>query len=136
MSGRGPGEGDCGVRLFAGGDAGARRPVWGRDAAAGDRVWCRPARLHCRTGVRAEIGLQARTARMSISDPPLQQLPSGDWKIRRCLVADPGKVIVASDYSQVEMRVLAALCGDETLQQAIVSGADLHDFTAERVFGP
>lgn len=81
-------------------------------------------------------GLQARTARMSISDPPLQQLPSGDWKIRRCLVADPGKVIVASDYSQVEMRVLAALCGDETLQQAIVSGADLHDFTAERVFGP
>ncbi|GAA2230457.1 DNA polymerase [Herbiconiux moechotypicola] len=88
-------------------------------------------RLHASIG-----GLQARTARMSISRPPLQQLPSGDWKIRRALIADPGQLIVASDYAQVEMRVLAALCQDETLVEAILSGTDLHDFTAERVFGP
>ena len=81
-------------------------------------------------------GLQARTARMSISRPPLQQLPSGDWKIRRALIADPGNLIVAADYSQVEMRVLAALCRDPKLLEAILSGEDLHDFTARLVFGP
>lgn len=88
-------------------------------------------RLHASIG-----GLQARTARMSISRPPLQQLPSNDWRIRRAFIADPGQLIVASDYSQVEMRVLAALCGDETLIEAILSGTDLHDFTAAKVFGP
>lgn len=88
-------------------------------------------RLHATIG-----GLQARTARMSISRPPLQQLPAGDWKIRRALIADPGHAIIAADYSQVEMRVLAALSGDEGLQEAILSGVDLHSFTAERVFGP
>ena len=80
-------------------------------------------------------GLQARTARMSISTPPLQQLPSGDATIRRAFVADPGQVLLSCDYSQVEMRVLAALCQDPTLLEAIHSGTDLHDFTAERVFG-
>jgi DNA polymerase-1 len=88
-------------------------------------------RLHASIG-----GLQARTARMSISRPPLQQLPSSDWKIRRAIIADPGQLIVASDYAQVEMRVLAALCQDETLVEAILSGTDLHDFTAAKVFGP
>lgn len=81
-------------------------------------------------------GLQARTARMSVSRPPLQQLPSSDWKIRRALVADHGSLLVAADYSQVEMRVLAALSGDRTMTEAILSGTDLHDFTASRVFGP
>ena len=80
-------------------------------------------------------GLQARTARMSVSTPPLQQLPSGDWKIRRAIIADPGQLIIASDYSQVEMRVLAALCQDPKLLEAILSGEDLHDFTAGLVFG-
>lgn len=80
-------------------------------------------------------GLQARTGRMSISHPPLQQLPSGEWRIRRAMIADPGQVIIASDYSQVEMRVLAALCQDTNLVQAIKSGTDLHDYTARMVFG-
>lgn len=80
-------------------------------------------------------GLQARTARMSVSRPPLQQLPSSDWKIRRAIVADPGELIIAADYKAVEMRVLAALSGEPTMQRAILDGVDLHDFTAERVFG-
>lgn len=80
-------------------------------------------------------GLQARTARMSISRPPLQQLPSGDWKIRRALIADPGMSVIAADYSQVEMRVLAALSEDKTMIEAIRSGIDLHDFTAQRIYG-
>lgn len=79
--------------------------------------------------------LAARTARMSVSDPPLQQLPSGDWTIRRALIADPGQVIIAADYSQVEMRVLAALSGDPALIGAIASGEDLHTFTARLVSG-
>jgi DNA polymerase-1 len=79
--------------------------------------------------------LAARTARMSVSDPPLQQLPSGDWTIRRGIVADPGHLIIAADYSQVEMRVLAALSRDPALISAIASGEDLHTFTARLVSG-
>lgn len=81
-------------------------------------------------------GLQARTARMSISRPPLQQLPAGDAQVRRAIIADPGQVIVACDYSQVEMRVLAALAEDQKLVDAIKRGVDLHDYTAELVYGP
>ncbi|MEU1200163.1 DNA polymerase [Streptomyces sp. NPDC005813] len=80
--------------------------------------------------------LQARTARMSISGPPLQQLPSGDWTIRRALVADPGHRIFSVDYSAVEMRVLAALADERTMKRAIAEGRDLHDFTAELIWGP
>src|SRR5690606_27954807 len=70
-------------------------------------------RLHASIG-----GLQARTARMSVSRPPLQQLPSGDWKVRRAVVADPGHLIIASDYDQVELRVLAALADVKAMKQA------------------
>lgn len=87
-------------------------------------------RLHAFIG-----GLQARTARMSISRPPLQQLPSGDWTIRRALIADPGMSVIAADYSQVEMRVLAALSQDKNMVEAICSGVDLHDWTARAIYG-
>lgn len=79
--------------------------------------------------------LAARTARMSISKPPLQQLPSSDWRVRRALTADPGNLIISSDYDQIEMRVLAALAGEEKMIQAIRDGVDLHDLTASLVFG-
>jgi DNA polymerase-1 len=77
----------------------------------------------------------ARTARMSVSRPPLQQLPSGDWTIRRAFVADPGQVIGGIDYQAVEMRVLAALAGVKRMKEAIETGADLHSFTAALVEG-
>lgn len=79
--------------------------------------------------------LQARTARMSVSRPPLQQLPSSDAMIRRCVVPDDGYAMIAADYSQIEMRVLAALSKDEAMTEAILSGVDLHDYTAEKLFG-
>ncbi|MDG4801746.1 DNA polymerase [Micromonospora sp. WMMD980] len=88
-------------------------------------------RLHPSIGA-----LQARTARMSVSRPPLQQLPSSDWRVRRAFIPDPGQSIIAADYQAVEMRVLAALSGDETMIKAIADGVDLHSFTAEKVFGP
>lgn len=80
--------------------------------------------------------LAARTGRMSVSRPPLQQLPSSDWTIRRAFVADPGHVICGVDYQAVEMRVLAALADEPTMKKALADGEDLHSFTAERVFGP
>ncbi|MFF4478728.1 DNA polymerase [Streptomyces sp. NPDC001520] len=80
--------------------------------------------------------LQARTARMSISGPPLQQLPSGDWTIRRGLLADEGHRVISVDYSAVEMRVLAALADEPVMKQAIADGRDLHGFTAELIYGP
>lgn len=79
--------------------------------------------------------LQARTARMSISDPPLQQLPSGDWRIRRMFVPGPGNLYVSVDYKAVEMRVLAALAEERTMIEAILAGEDIHDSTARLLFG-
>lgn len=80
-------------------------------------------------------GLQARTARMSVSRPPLQQLPSSDWRIRRSFVADPGHLLVTADYDQIELRVLAALADVKGMKAAIVDGRDLHDYTASLVYG-
>jgi DNA polymerase-1 len=87
--------------------------------------------------VHPKIGaLAARTARMSISDPPFQQLPSGKWEVRHCVVADPGRRMISVDYSSVEPRVMAALSGDERMTAAILEGADLHNLTAASVYGP
>lgn len=86
--------------------------------------------------------LKARTARMSISAPPLQQLPSRDsggssaWLIRRCLVADPGNVVVSVDYEALEMRMLAALADVKIMKASMLAGEDLHEMTAALLYGP
>lgn len=80
--------------------------------------------------------LQARTGRMSITGIPAQTLPSGDWIIRRCFIADPDQSIVSVDYQAQELRVLAALSGDKTMIQAFKEGADLHLMTAQAAWGP
>ncbi|APC43365.1 DNA polymerase I [Mycobacterium phage Sabinator] len=74
--------------------------------------------------------LQARTARMSITGIPAQTLPSGDWLVRRCFLADEGELMASVDYQAQELRVLAALSGDRTMIQAFRDGADLHLMTA------
>lgn len=80
--------------------------------------------------------LQARTGRMSITGIPAQTLPSGDWIIRRCFIADPGQSIVSVDYQAQELRVLAALSRDKTMIQAFKDGSDLHLMTAQAAWGP
>ncbi|MGO1048825.1 DNA polymerase [Crossiella sp. CA198] len=80
--------------------------------------------------------LQARTARMSVSNPPLQQLPSRDWRIRQCILAEPGHVILSADFASVELRVLAALADEQAMKSLIQNGVDLHDSTAAALFGP
>lgn len=79
--------------------------------------------------------LRARTARMSITGIPAQTLPSGDWMIRRCFIADPGQRIVSVDYQAQELRILAALSGDATMIQAFAEDADLHLMTAQAAWG-
>jgi DNA polymerase I-like protein with 3'-5' exonuclease and polymerase domains len=81
-------------------------------------------------------GLEARTSRMAVSDPPLQQLPAGDWKVRRAIVADPGMDIISADYAQIEMRIVAELAGIRKMKEAIQNGLDLHGYTAELAYGP
>lgn len=75
--------------------------------------------------------LAAVTARMSVSEPPLQQLPSGDSYIRDCIIARPGHSLVSIDYSSQELRMLAVYCGAGALQRQLSSGADLHQITAD-----
>jgi DNA polymerase-1 len=79
--------------------------------------------------------LRAKTARMSITNPALQTLKKHDPRLRRCFTADPGHVLISCDFSQVEVRVAAALADDPTLREVILSGADIHDATARLMYG-
>jgi DNA polymerase-1 len=81
-------------------------------------------------------GLEARTSRSAVSDPPLQQLPSKDWKVRRAILADEGSLIISTDYAQIEFRILAMLADVKRMKEAILQGIDLHDYTAELAYGP
>lgn len=79
----------------------------------------------------------AQTGRLSSADPNLQNIPIRSElgrRIRRAFVAPQGKVLVALDYSQIELRVLAHLSGDASLCGAFRDGADVHRRTAAEIF--
>jgi DNA polymerase-1 len=81
----------------------------------------------------------AATGRLSSSDPNLQNIPIRTElgrQIRRAFIADQGNVLISADYSQIELRVLAHLSGDESLIEAFRTNEDIHDRTAMKVFGP
>lgn len=78
------------------------------------------------------------TGRLSSSDPNLQNIPirtEEGRKIRTAFIADPGNVILSVDYSQVELRLAAALADVKALKQAFQDGVDIHALTASQVFG-
>ncbi|WP_417471679.1 DNA polymerase I [Luteimonas mephitis] len=80
----------------------------------------------------------AATGRLASSDPNLQNIPirSDDGRrIRKAFVAPPGRKLLACDYSQIELRIMAHLSEDPGLLSAFASGADIHRATAAEVFG-
>ncbi|MGB5178701.1 MAG: DNA polymerase I [Gammaproteobacteria bacterium] len=80
----------------------------------------------------------AATGRLSSSDPNLQNIPvrtEEGRRIRQAFVAPPGKVLLAADYSQIELRIMAHLSADKGLLQAFSKGQDVHRATAAEVFG-
>jgi DNA polymerase-1 len=80
----------------------------------------------------------AATGRLSSSDPNLQNIPirtALGREIRAAFIAAPGFQLISADYSQIELRVLAHLSGDAALVEAFRTDIDIHDRTAERVFG-
>ena len=82
--------------------------------------------------------LVTATGRLSSTDPNLQNIPVRTElgaEIRKMFVPKPGCVLVDADYSQIELRVLAHIAGDETMQKAFSDGMDIHTVTASQVFG-
>ena len=80
----------------------------------------------------------AATGRLSSSDPNLQNIPirsSEGRQIRQAFVVPKGQVMVAADYSQIELRIMAHLSQDEGLLNAFAAGQDVHKATAAEVFG-
>jgi DNA polymerase-1 len=79
----------------------------------------------------------AATGRLSSSDPNLQNIPIRTElgrEIRKAFVADEGNVLLAADYSQVELRILAHISQDESLIETFQRGADIHRATASKMF--
>jgi DNA polymerase I len=80
----------------------------------------------------------AATGRLSSQDPNLQNIPIRTLegrRIRQAFIAPAGHVLLAADYSQIELRIMAHLSGDEGLLRAFASDQDIHQATASEVFG-
>lgn len=91
---------------------------------------------HCRVHTEFKQTLTA-TGRLSSSEPNLQNIPIRTplgREMRAFFVADEGNVLVDADYSQIELRLLAAMSGDDNMTQSFISGADIHTRTASAVF--
>ena len=77
------------------------------------------------------------TGRLSSSDPNLQNIPvnSEDGKeIRKTIIPDEGEIFFSADYSQIELRVMASMSGDENMIEAFTSNADIHAATSAKIF--
>ena len=80
----------------------------------------------------------AQTGRLSSADPNLQNIPirrAEGRRIRQAFIAPPGYVLMAADYSQIELRIMAHLSADEGLLAAFAADRDVHQATAAEVFG-
>ncbi|MEN3294805.1 MAG: polymerase [Burkholderiales bacterium] len=80
----------------------------------------------------------AVTGRLASNEPNLQNIPvrtAEGRRIREAFIAPPGSVIVSADYSQIELRIMAHISGDENLLRAFAEGEDIHRATAAEIFG-
>ena len=83
------------------------------------------------------IQTEARTGRISSTEPNLQNIPIRTElgsRLRDYFVAGQGETLVDADYSQIELRILAHITGDEHMQQAFLNGADIHRSTAAKIY--
>ncbi len=77
------------------------------------------------------------TGRISSTNPNLQNIPvrtDDGREIRRAFIADPGDIFLSADYSQIELRIIADLSGDKEMIDAFLSGADIHQATAAKIY--
>lgn len=99
-----------------------------------------PKLIHPKTGrVHTSLNQQvAATGRLSSSNPNLQNIPirtDRGREIRKAFIADEGKVLIAADYSQIELRVIASISEDAAMMQAFLDDQDIHARTAMEIFG-
>ncbi|MEX0299225.1 MAG: DNA polymerase I, partial [Kordiimonas sp.] len=102
------------------------------DALVG-QVNARTGRVHTSYHMAATT-----TGRLSSNDPNLQNIPirtEEGRKIRRAFVPEDGNILIAADYSQIELRILAHIAEIEALKNAFANGTDIHAMTASEVFG-
>jgi len=81
---------------------------------------------------------ETRTGRISSTEPNMQNIPVRTElgrEMRKFFTAADGKVLLDADYSQIELRIMAHMCGDANMQQAFINGEDIHTATAAQVFG-
>lgn len=105
----------------------------------GTYVEALPLLINKRTGHIHTSFNQAVTAtgRLSSSDPNLQNIPVRDddgKEIRKCFVPEPGSLFFSADYSQIELRIMAHLSGDENMIEAFREGLDIHRATAAKIW--
>jgi DNA polymerase-1 len=99
-----------------------------------------PAQIHPEDG-RVHTSFSQTTTvtgRLSSSDPNLQNIPTRTElgrRVRRGFVADPGNVLISLDYSQIELRIVAHMAGDEAMLNAFRAGQDIHATTAAAIYG-
>lgn len=80
---------------------------------------------------------ETRTGRISSTEPNMQNIPVRKEigrNMRKFFVSEEGYTLLDADYSQIELRVLASVCGDENMQQTFAGGKDIHTMTASQVF--
>lgn len=80
---------------------------------------------------------ETRTGRISSTEPNMQNIPVRTElgkEMRKFFVSDEGKILLDADYSQIELRIMAHMCGDSNMQQAFTDGTDIHTMTAAQVF--
>ncbi len=89
--------------------------------------------------VRSEFKqTETRTGRISSANPNIQNIPVRKEigrNMRKFFIASDGYTLLDADYSQIELRVLAAMCGDKNMIETFLSGVDIHTRTASQVFG-
>ncbi len=110
----------------------------GKAASKASKNWIEPFLNHAAVDGRVHTRIRtlgARSGRMSATDPNLLNVPTGDWRIRRCLVADPNQSMVSVDFAQIEPRVMCHLAGDPHLVEAFSRGEDIYASVATRLFG-